>query len=72
MRSTLTISIPEDIRQELDRTSREEGVSKSFIVQQSLRDFLFIREFRNLRARMVPPASARGVCTDQDVFDVVS
>jgi len=72
MRSTLTISIPEDMRKELDRTSLEDGVSRSVIVQQSLRDYLFLRRFRNLRSRMVQKANARGVFTDDDVFELIS
>ena len=72
MRSTLTISIPEDIRQELDRTSQEDGVSRSVIVQQSLRDYLFLRRFRDLRGRMVQKAAEQGVFTDEDVFEKVS
>ncbi|MCF8030453.1 MAG: hypothetical protein K9K39_06115 [Desulfohalobiaceae bacterium] len=72
MRSTLTISIPEDIRQDLDRTSQEDGVSRSVIVQQSLRDYLFLRRFRDLRGRMVQEAAERGVFTDEDVFDKIS
>ena len=72
MRSTLTISIPEDVRQELDRMSQEDGVSRSVIVQQSLRDYLFLRRFRELRGRMVQRAAQRGVFTDEDVFEKVS
>ncbi len=72
MRSTITISIPEDIRSELDRVSEAEGVSRSDVVRESIRDYLFLRQFRSMRKRMVPKASKRGVHTDQDVFDAVS
>ena len=72
MRSTLTISLPEEIRKELDRVARSEGVSRSDIVRESVRDYLFIRQFRSLRKRMVPKAAAQGVFTDEDVFDRVS
>jgi len=72
MRSTITVSIPEDVRKELDRVSDAEGVSRSDIVRESVRDFLFIRQFRALRKTMLPKAARRGVHTDQDVFDRVS
>ena len=72
MRSTITISLPAEVRIELDRVSREEGVSRSDIVRESVRDYLFIRQFRALRKRMVPKAAQRGIHTDQDVFDRVS
>lgn len=72
MRSTLTISIPEKVREQLDRVSKTEGVSRSDIVRESIRDYLFIRQFRALRKTMVAKASQKGIHTDQDVFDRVS
>lgn len=72
MRSTLTISLPEKVRIQLDRVSKSEGVSRSDIVRESVRDYLFIRQFRSLRKTMVQKASKRGIHTDQDVFDRVS
>jgi metal-responsive CopG/Arc/MetJ family transcriptional regulator len=72
MRSTITISIPDDMQKEIDKLSREEGVSRSEIVRESIRDYLFIRRFRSLRRSMTAKAAKRGVYTDQDVFDRVS
>ena len=72
MRTTITVSIPPDVKKELDRVSDTEGVSRSDIVRESVRDYLFIRQFRSLRKVLVPKAAQRGVFTDQDVFDRVS
>ena len=72
MRSTLTISIPQRVRTQLDRVSKTEGVSRSDIVRESIRDYLFLKQFRALRKTMVAKASQRGIHTDQDVFDRVS
>jgi len=72
MRSTITISVPEQMRSELDRLSRSDGVSRSDIVRESLRDYLFVRRFRSMRKSMVSKASAKGIYTDEDVFDRVS
>ena len=72
MRSTLTISIPEQVRVQLDRVSKAEGVSRSDIVRESVRDYLFIRQFRSLRKTMMAKASKQGIHTEQDVFDRVS
>jgi len=72
MRSTITISLPDPVRKELDRMSQDEGVSRSDIVRESIRDLLFVRRFRSLRKSMVAKASRYGVSTDQDVFDKVS
>lgn len=72
MRSTITISLPAKVRAQLDQVSNTEGVSRSDIVRESIRDYLFIRQFRGLRKTMVAKASQRGIHTDQDVFDRVS
>ncbi len=72
MRSTITISVPDQMRSDLDRISRSDGVSRSDIVRESLRDYLFVRRFRTIRNSMVSKASRRGIYTDQDVFDRVS
>ena len=72
MRSTITISLPEKVRTQLDRVSKTEGVSRSDLVRESIRDYLFLRQFRAIRKNMVPKAARRGIHTDQDVFDRVS
>lgn len=72
MRSTITISLPKPIRSRLDKLAKMEGVSRSDLVRESLRDYLFVRQFRKLRKNMMAKASQRGIHTDQDVFDRVS
>ena len=68
----MTISLPRAIRRELDRIAKEEGVSRSDVLRQSLDDFLFVRRFRQLRQRMMAAAQAQGIFTDDDVFTSVS
>ena len=72
MRETVTISLPRAIRRELDKVAKEEGVSSSDVLRQSLEDFLFVRRFRQLRQRMMAAAQAQGIFTDEDVFTRVS
>jgi metal-responsive CopG/Arc/MetJ family transcriptional regulator len=72
MRETVTISLPPRVRRELDRVAKEEGISRSDVLRQSLEDFLFARRFRALRHRMMASAQAQGVYTDEDVFTRVS
>ena len=69
MRSIITISIPSDLRKRLDECRRRQGLSRSDVVRECLRDHLFVEKFRGLRARMT--ARTPGL-TDQDVFDQVS
>jgi metal-responsive CopG/Arc/MetJ family transcriptional regulator len=72
MRKAITVSLPDELRRELDRVSKVEGVSRSALVQESIRDYLFVRQFRALRKGLVAKAAAQGIHTDQDVFDRVS
>jgi metal-responsive CopG/Arc/MetJ family transcriptional regulator len=72
LRETVTISLPKNVRQELDRVAKQEGVSRSDVLRQSLGEFLFARRFRALRQRMMARAQAQGVFTDEDAFERVS
>jgi metal-responsive CopG/Arc/MetJ family transcriptional regulator len=72
MRETITISIPDDIKEEVDKIVRAEGISRSDVVRESLRDYLFIRRFKLLRARLLAKAQAQGIYTDEDVFKKIS
>lgn len=69
MRRTITISLPKDVKQDLDKATAEEGLSRSDLIRESLRDYLFMRRYRQLRARMMAKAQAQGIHTDEDVFN---
>ncbi len=69
MSQTITISLPDDTRNALDDAANEEGLSESALIEKALSDYLFIRQFRSLRDRMM---SQRKDLADQDVFDLVS
>ena len=70
MRKTVTISMPEEIKKQLDKITSQEGTTRSNIIRESLRDYLFIRQFRSLRRRMTDKSPR--VYTDQEIFDRVS
>ncbi|MBA3584140.1 MAG: ribbon-helix-helix protein, CopG family [Gemmatimonadetes bacterium] len=72
MRTTISISLPEEVRNELDEATRAEGLSRSDLVRRALRDYLFVRKFRRLREQTMAQARAKGIFTDEDVFDRVS
>jgi metal-responsive CopG/Arc/MetJ family transcriptional regulator len=72
MRESISISLPEDLKTELDRLTEAEGVSRSDLVREALRDYLFVRRFRALRQELLPYAEAQGLFTDQDVFNAIS
>lgn len=70
MSKTIIIDLPEETKAALDAAIREEGVSQNELIERALKDYLFIRQFRNLREQLM--AQAPETYTDQDVFDRVS
>ena len=73
MRNTVTISLPQGLRQNLDQISKEEGLSRSDIIRESLRDYLFIRRFRSLRQKMIQQTQDQEkFFTDEKIFELVS
>ena len=72
MRKAVTVSLPEPLTEELDAVSREAGASRSEIVRKALRRYFALREYRALRAELVIEAEAKGIVTDEDVFNQVS
>ena len=72
MRETISISLPEDMKAELDEAVEAEGLSRSELIRQAVRDYLFLRKFRLLRRRIMAQAQAQGFLTDEDVFNRIS
>jgi len=72
VRKAVTVSLPEPLTEELDLVSQEAGTSRSEIVREALKRYFAMREYRALRAELVIEAEARGIITDEDVFNRVS
>jgi metal-responsive CopG/Arc/MetJ family transcriptional regulator len=72
MRDTISVSLPTEVRQELDEAAEADGRSRSAVVREALRDYLLQRRFRRLRSRMVIRAREKGIFTDEDVFERIS
>ncbi|MFO7893987.1 MAG: ribbon-helix-helix protein, CopG family [Longimicrobiales bacterium] len=72
MRASISVSLPEDLKRELDRMADAEGVSRSDLVREAVRDYAFVHRFRALRRELMPYADAKGVHTDEDVFETLS
>lgn len=68
MRESISISLPEDVKIELDRFTAARGITRSDAVREALADYMFVQKLRALRARLMPYAEAQGVFTDEDVF----
>ena len=66
--ATITLRVPDDLDQELERCSAEAGLSKSDLTREALRRYLRVTDMHALRARLVPQAQAQGIHSDEDVF----
>lgn len=70
--TTLTIRLPDQLRNELKELSRQEHKAVSDIVRESLRRHVAVQRFRALRRKSLPFAEAQGLVTDEDVFKALS
>lgn len=72
MNQTLTIRIPKELKKELEEISKIEQRPVSDLVRDSLRRYIAIQRFRQLRNMVLPFAEAQGILTDEDVFKLIS
>lgn len=71
MLETITVTLPQELEPAFKDAIQEEGVSPNEFVSAAVKEYLFMRQFRLLRERMVMQAQAQGIYTDQDVFERV-
>jgi predicted CopG family antitoxin len=72
MNQTLTLRIPDNIREELKELSKNENRPVSDIVRESLKRYLAIYRFRRLKNMVLPFAEAQGILSDEDIFKLIS
>jgi len=72
MNQTLTIRIPDEMREWLQELSRNENKPVSDIVRESLKRYLAVYRFRRLRNMVLPFAEAQGLLSDEDIFGKIS
>jgi predicted transcriptional regulator len=70
--STMTVRIPDPLRRELEKLSRQKKLPLSDLVRDSLRRYVAVERFQSLRAKTLPFAEAQGILTDEDVFKAIS
>lgn len=70
--TTLTVRLPESMKNELDQLSRAENRAVSDIVRESLKRYIAVQKFRSVRGKILPFAEAQGLLTDEDVFKALS
>ncbi|MHB8279639.1 MAG: ribbon-helix-helix protein, CopG family [Candidatus Humimicrobiaceae bacterium] len=69
MDKIITIRVPEDLNDDLQKISKEEDKPVSNLVRESLRRYIQIYRFRKLRGKVLPFAEAQGLLTDEDIFN---
>lgn len=70
--STLTIRVPESLKRELKRFSKQHGQSAGDVVRESLKRYLAVEQFQALKKKTLPFAEAQGFLTDDDIFKATS
>lgn len=70
--AAVTIRLDRDLEELLDRVCIESGRSRSDVVRDALRRQLTLELFEEARRQVVPFAEARGILTDEDVFELLS
>jgi predicted transcriptional regulator len=66
--TTITVRIPEELKNDLQKISEMEHKPVSDLVRESVRRFVAVERFRKLRRKTLPFAEAQGFLTDEDIF----
>lgn len=61
-----SVQIRPSVARMLERFIKQ-GVSKSELINEALRQYLIERELQEIRSQMSPYAKAKGIFTDEDV-----
>jgi predicted DNA-binding protein len=72
MRTVLSVSLPENMSEELDRVARNTGRNKSDIVKESLSMFLWEMKLKAAQKKLGPKAKKLGIVSEEDVFKAIS
>jgi metal-responsive CopG/Arc/MetJ family transcriptional regulator len=72
MRAVISVSFPEEMAKELDKIAKESGRTKSDLIKDALRAYLWEDRFSRLRSGLIRKAKDKGLVTDEDVFKAVS
>jgi metal-responsive CopG/Arc/MetJ family transcriptional regulator len=72
VRTSVSVSLPEKLNKEINKIAREMHLTRSDIVKVALTEYLFKYRFRKVRKKMVEKARAKGIYTDEDVFNRLS
>ena len=66
---TITVRLSEELKRDLQAISQAEHKPLSDVVRESVRRYVAVERFRQLRRRALPFAEAQGYLTDEDIFE---
>jgi metal-responsive CopG/Arc/MetJ family transcriptional regulator len=72
MRIILSVSLPENISEELDRFAKSTGRNKSDIVKESLSMFFWETKLKKVQKKLGMKAKKLGIINEEDVFKAIS
>ena len=72
MGKKITVTVPEDILNELEKLAQKNGISIDEVVLEAAKKYIFVRKFRTIADQMTAKAEKLGIHSEQDVFDRVS
>jgi len=72
MRTVLSVSLPKNISEELDRFAKSTGRNKSDIVKESLSLFMWEMKLKTVQKKLGPKAKKQGIVSEEDVFRAIS
>jgi len=72
MRTILSVSLPENISEELDRFAKSTGRNKSDIVKESLSMFLWEMKLKKVQKKLGLKAKKLGIVSEEDVYKAIS
>jgi len=71
MRTVLSVSLPKNISEELDKFAKNTGRNKSDIVKESLSLFLWEMKLKAVQKKLGPKAKKLGIVSEEDVFKAI-
>ena len=72
MQKVITIRVPKGTRRNPEARACAEKLTPSRYVRRALDAEELLGAFEAARAELVPQARAQGICTDEDIFKIVS
>ena len=72
MRTVMSISLPEQVAEQLEQYVRETGRNKSDVVRESIGLYLWEARLRDTQRRLGPRAKRSGIVTEDDALRAIS